>query len=62
MRVCGKRVVTRAPQLDCLTFSPSANLIVGGASANFKSSGVAPSRNLIRQHWPPMGLAEPCSK
>src|SRR5581483_11700834 len=62
MRVWGKRVTYLSPQLDCFTFSPSANLMSGGASANLSPCGVSPSRNLITWHWPPMGLAEPCSR
>ena len=37
--------MSRGPQLLCLTFSPSANLMPGGAAANFISSGTgAPAK------------------
>jgi hypothetical protein len=57
-RVCGYRV--DRSELDCFTFSPSANFTPGGASANFICSGPAPHRSLTTWFCPPIGLADPC--
>ena len=37
MRVWGKRVTNLSPQFDCFTFSPSANLMPGGAASKIRS-------------------------
>ncbi len=39
--------VAALPQLHCFGFSPSANLIPGGAPAKRRPSGVGPQRSLI---------------
>ena len=49
-----------ASQLLCLTFSPSANLMPGGASCELHLLGRAPQRNLMTWFCPPIVLAEPC--
>ena len=36
MRVCGKRFLKVSPQLDCFTFSPSANLMPRGRAREFQ--------------------------
>jgi hypothetical protein len=57
MRVCGKRV--EVVLLERVTFSPSANLIMRGASGTGSSSTGRPYFSLMTTLWPPIGLALP---
>ena len=59
-RVLGNRVPRlRRSEFDCLTFSPSANLTVLGASLKSHSAAGRPYFNRSVAHCPPMVLAEP---
>ena len=63
MRVWGYSSERPDPAATRLGFSPKANLMPGMAPSAFISSGWrAPQRSLMTAFWPPMALAEPCSR
>src|SRR5438270_347080 len=63
MRVCGycAGMPGGGRKFDDFGFSPSANLIVRGASATGHSETGCPHFHFTICDWPPIGLAEPCS-